>query len=170
MGRLTKALVAFGALLVLIGVVWSLKPNTPKTADEQIRLALADAQDAARRGNVGELMDLVSGDFKSGLLNKDRLRLVLNRSKASSRGVDYDVRMNAPQILPARADKPDERVVMGRFAVFDAMGGDTYWKADSLTLVMRRETRRHNLIFSEPRWRVVSVANLPPLPGLDGEM
>jgi hypothetical protein len=91
------------------------------------------------------------------------------RAMQSGRGVNYDVHVNEPRVLPSPKGDPNERLVVTRFAVFYGGSGDDIWNADLVTLVMRKEYRRKWLFLEEPRWRVVSVANLPPFPGSDGE-
>jgi hypothetical protein len=91
--------------------------------------------------------------------------LLLTRSRNNARGVNYDVHINAPRILPAQ--KNDERVVMSRCSVFNSVGGDSYWDTGGITMVMRKETRTKWLFFQEPQWRIVAVPNLPMLPGQD---
>ena len=163
MNGLQRAIAGLSVVSITAGGIWLAAPHPAASPELQIAEALQDASDAAKRGSVDGVMEVVSDDFKSGVLTKQRLRLLLMRSQQSARGVNYDVKVTPPRILPA-GEKPDERVVMSRLAVFDAVGGDTYWGADGLTFVMRKEKRRRFLFFTEPRWRVISVANLPPFP------
>lgn len=144
------------------GLLWWAAPRPSASAEVQIADALQEMADAARRGSVDGVMAYVSDDFKAGSIDRRRLRLLLMRSRESGRSVDYDVRVTPPKVLPAT--RPDERVVMSRLTVFETLGGETLWGADGLTFVMRRESRRHLLVFTVPQWRVLSVPNLPPLP------
>jgi hypothetical protein len=149
--------------VVLVGVI-----NEPELAPEVlIAQSLEDAEQAGAKGNVSGVMESISEDFQSAGMNKARLRLLLTRSKNNARGVDYDVHVNAPKILPANADKPDERVVMSQFSVFSPSDGSSYWGTDGVTLVMRKESKSKWLLLQKPCWRIVSVANLPPLMGAE---
>jgi hypothetical protein len=158
---LPLALLSIVGGVVLVGAI-----NQTEPAPEiLIAQSLEEAERAGARGNVSGVMESISEDFQSGGMNKTRLRLLLTRSQNNARGVDYDVHVNAPKILPARADKPDERVVMSKFSVFSPSDGSSYWGTDGVTLVMRKESKTKWLLLQEPRWRIISVANLPPFPG-----
>jgi hypothetical protein len=164
--RSSKIALFVALLLVGVGVFWILGTAGPrKTPDELIRESLADAETAAKRRSPAGVMEVVSDSFQSGVWNKDRLRLMLARSIQQGRGIDYDVRINAPRILPSPNGNPDERIVISRLSAFYTGTGEDIWGSGPLTLVMRKETRRKWIFFSEPRWRIVSVANVPPLPG-----
>jgi len=164
--RSSKIALFVALLLVGIGVFWIAGTSGPKkTPEELITESLADAETAARRRHPAEVMEVISDKFQAGLWNKDRLRLMLIRSMQQGRGVDYDVRVNAPRILSSPNGNPDERIVISRLSAFYTGTGEDIWGSGPLTLVMRKESRRKWLFFSEPRWRIVSVANVPPLPG-----
>jgi hypothetical protein len=157
---------AASAALALLGGGAALWPRPENLSPEQgIARAIEGAEEAARRGSVEGILEYVADDFKSGMLDKARLRLLLMRASKNSRGVDYDVRFNAPRFLPADPKTPDQRTVISRFAAFEAVGGETLWGTEGVMLVMRKETRRKWLVFSEPVWRVASCPALPPLPG-----
>jgi hypothetical protein len=158
------ALIA-ATLLLALGGVFALGTRQPDTPPEElIRQSLQDAENAARNRNASGVIEVISDDFQAGMWNRDRLRLVVIRSIRSSRGVDYDVRVNAPRILPSPKGDPDQRVVISKMAAFYSGSGDDIWGSGPLTMVMRKESRRKWLLFSEPRWRVVSIANVPPMP------
>ena len=158
---LPLALLCLIAGVVLVGAV-----NQPEPATEVlIAQSLEEAERAAARGNISGVMESISDNFQSGGMNKARLRLLLTRTQSNTRGVDYDVHVNAPKILPPRADRPEERVVMSRFSVFSPSDGSSYWGTDAVTLVLHKEYKTKWLFISEPCWRIVSVANLPSLPG-----
>ncbi len=140
------------------------------TPDQEIRQSLKNAEDAARSHSPNGVMEAVSDDFKAGPLNKKRLNLLLMRAMNQGRGVNYDAKVTEPQILPSPLGRENERLVITRFAVFYTDSGANIWGGnDPVTLVMRRETQRKFLVFKEPRWRIVSVANLPTLPGSDSD-
>lgn len=154
------------ALLCIAGgigfrVLTSVPDPTPEQAIAQ---TLQDAEEAARRGQVSGVMEAVSDDFQAGPWNKARLRLILSRSLAQGRGTDYDVRINAPRILSSPKNRPDERVVISKMSAFYSGSGDDIWGSGPLTLVMRKESRPRLWVLREPRWRIVSVANVPPIP------
>jgi len=163
MSRTSKVIVAL-CLLILCGAgIWSLAPRPAPSPELQIAESLQEAADAAQAGRVASLMEVISDDFKSGMLNKARLRLLLNRAHSSGRGVAYDVKVSPPRVLPDPQGNPEQRLVFTAAAVLGD-GNETLWGGNQLTLVMRKETRRKNLVFTEPHWRIVSIANLPPLP------
>lgn len=161
-----KVVAVLCLLLLLAAGIWSLAPRAPGTPEEQIAESLQEAADAARAGNVPRLMDVVSSDFKSGMLNKARLQALLLRARSGGQGVAYDVRVTPPKILPDQAGRADRRLVFTSAAVLGD-GNEMLWGGNQLTLVMCQETQRHNVLFTAPRWRILSIANLPPL-SLDG--
>lgn len=168
MTKMSKIVVGLCLLLLLVAGLWALAPRPAATPELQIAESLQEAADAAQAGKVSGMMDLISEDFKSGALNKARLRLLLTRARNSGRGVRYDVKVTPPTILDSADKDPNQRVVFTSASVLgDA--NETLWGGSQLTLVMRKETRRHNVFFTEPHWRVVSIANLPPLPGEGAE-
>jgi hypothetical protein len=152
------------ALIVFSLAWWLLAPRPRLSIDAQIAQSLRDAEEAARRGDVNGVLDAVSDDFSAGMLTKPRLRLLLLRARQSARGVDYEIQVNPPQILPARADRPQERVVISRFTAFDGISGASYWATESLTLMMRVERRSSWMPWAGECWRIVGVPNLPPIP------
>lgn len=166
MSRTTKIIIAFCFLLLLGGGIWSLAPQPAGTPEQQIADSLQDAADAARAGNIPRLMEGVSNDFKSGMLNKPRLQALLLRARNGGQGVAYDVRVTPPRVLADQSGAANRRLVFTSAAVLGD-GNETLWGGNQLTLVMRQETQRHNLFFTVPRWRILSIANLPPL-SLDG--
>jgi len=166
MKRSSKIALLVALLFVGAGVLWIMAASgSPKTPEELITKSLSDAETGAKRRHPAEVMEVISNTFQAGMWNKDRLRLVLVRSMQQGRGVDYDVRVNLPRILPSPAGKPNERIVISRLSAFYTGTGEYIWGSGPLTLVMRKESRRKWLFFSEPRWRIVSVANVPPVPG-----
>ena len=164
MSKVSKIVVALCTLLLLVAGIWSLAPRPPATPELQIAESLQEAADAAQARKVSQLMDLISDDFKTGGMTKSLLHLQLARAHNSGRGVKYDVRVMPPKILPSADGDPNQRVVFTSASVLGD-GDETLWGGNQLTLVMRKETRRRNLLFTEPHWRVISIANLPPLPG-----
>lgn len=162
----SKIGIAVAALLLAAGLFLAYVRALPQPTPEQaIRKTLQDAEEAAKARRSRDVMETVSDSFRAGPLTKKLLNLQLMRGMQNGRGVSYDVHVNEPKILPSPKGNPDERLVITRFAVFYSGSGDDIWNADQVTLVMRKESRRKWLFFEEPRWRVVSVANLPPLPG-----
>ena len=162
MSPTSKIVVALCLLLLLGAGIWSLAPHTAETPEQQIAESLQEVADAGRAGNVPRLMDVISNDFKSGTLNKARLQVLLLRARNSGQGVAYDVRVTPPKILPDSKGRSDRRLVFAAASVLGD-GNETLWGGSQLTLVMCQETQRHNLIFRVPRWRILSIANLPPL-------
>ncbi|MBB6053510.1 hypothetical protein [Armatimonas rosea] len=164
MSKVSKIVVALCLLLLVAAGIWSLAPRPAATPELQIAESLQEAADAAQAGHVSAMMDLISEDFKSGMLNKARMRLLLNNAKSSGRGVKYDVKITPPKVLESADKDPKQRVVFTSASVLGD-GSETLWGGNQLTLVMRQESRRRNLFFTEPHWRVISIANMPPLPG-----
>lgn len=161
-------LILAGIFLLTAGLLLFSGARGPKpTPEMRIAEALSDAEEGARRRRVSDVMEVVSKDFRAGSLNRDRLRLLLMRSLNQGRGVRYDVQVTKPRIFPSPKGRANERLVVSRFSVFFTDSGDSIWGTDSVTLVMREETRRKWLFFQEPHWRIVSIANLPPIPGGD---
>jgi hypothetical protein len=158
------ALVAATLLLCLSAflVIATRQPNTPP--EVLINQSLQDAENAAKRRNASGVIEVISNDFQAGMWNKERLRLIVIRSIQSSRGVDYDVRVNAPRILPSPKGDPDQRIVISKMTAFYTGTGDDIWGSGPMTMVMQKESRRKWLFFREPRWRIVSFANVPPMP------
>ena len=170
MTKLSRIALMIAAVLLLIsGSLYIANRPIEKSPDVLIGEALDDAAAAARKGDTGAFMDVVSDDFRSGSWNKARLRLLLNRTLNEGRGVNYDVHVNAPRIQPSPRGRPNERLVITRFAAFyTGPNEDIYKTNDAVMLIMRAETRRRALVLSEPRWRIVSILNLPALPGAGG--
>ena len=152
------------ALLLLIagGVLFVAIPREARSPEELIRASLRDAEAAAKARHVSGVMETVSESFQAGMWNKARLRLTLMRSMRDGRGVDYDVRVNEPHILPSPKGDPDERLVITRLSAFYSDSGENLWGSGPLTLVMRKESRRRYLFFPEPYWRIVSIVGVPP--------
>lgn len=164
----SKVGLGIALLMLLVGGVWLLLPRAPSYTPEQlITQSLRDAEEAARRRSASGVMEVVSEDFRSGPWNKKRLQLMVIRSMSQGRGVDYNARVNAPRILPSPRGNPDERLVVSKLSVFYSSTGEDIWGTGPLTFVMRKEERRRWLVFSEPRWRIVAIASLPPIPGYD---
>ncbi|MES2463237.1 MAG: hypothetical protein V4671_21865 [Armatimonadota bacterium] len=164
----SKIILGLAALLLFVGgfLLWRIQSAPKLTPEQQIIASLRDAEDAARRHSVGGVMNLVSDDFRAGQINKQRLRLLLNRSFQNGRGVNYDVRVNTPRILPSPKGNPEERLVFTKASVFFAETGDDIWGSNPITLVMRKEEQTRWLFLREPRWRIVAVGELS-LPGID---
>jgi len=159
---------ALAAVLLIVGIVAYFLPSaSPETSETLIRQSLRDAESAAKARRVADVMEVISDDFQAGLWNKARLRLTLVRSLRNGRGVEYDVHVNEPRILPSPKGNLGERLVITRFSAFYSGSGEDIWGSDLLTLVMRQETRRRYLFFTRPRWRIVSVVNAPPVPLLE---
>jgi hypothetical protein len=167
----SKIILGIAALLFFVGgfLLWRLQSAPKLTAEQRITESLQDAEDAAKRHSVGGVMEAVSDDFKAGDVNKQRLRLLLSRSFQNGRGIDYDVHVNAPRILPSPKKDPKERLVFTKASVFFADTGDDIWGSNPITLVMREEQQTRWLFLREPRWRIVAVGELN-LPGVEGEL
>lgn len=168
MSKVSKIVLVLCALLLLGAGIWSLAPRPAPTVELQIAESLQEAADYAQAGKVSSMMDLISEDFKSGMLNKARMRLLLTRAKNAGQGTPYDVKVAPPRILESADKDPNKRVVFTAASVLGS-GNEMLWGGNQLTLVMRKETRRRNLLFTEPHWRVISIANMPPLPGEGSE-
>lgn len=160
-------LIVAAALLLMGGVIYVAQSGPTRTAEALIRESLRDAEMAAKARRTSGVMEIISEDFQAGMWNKARLGVTLARSMRDGRGVDYDVHVNEPQILPSPKGNPNERLVITRFTAFYSGTGEDIWGSDLLTLALRKESRRRRLIFSEPRWRIVSVVNAPPMPLLE---
>lgn len=156
-------------LLLSIGIaVLFVALSPPKISAEQgIRQSLQEAEDAGKARNANRVMNVISEDFQAGMWNKKRLYIYLLRAMRQGRGMDYDVHVNKPRILPAAKDKPTQRVVISKVSAFYTGTGEDIWGSGAMTLVMRQETRRKWIFFEEPVWRIVSIANIPPLPAED---
>lgn len=164
MTRTRWAAVAVSVALILAGFLWQVWPRENRPVDRQVTDTLDELADAARRGRVDEIMGYISSDFRAGSIDRGRLRLLLLRSRRNARVGDYDVKLNRPTLLPVDPAKPDQRMVLGKLAVFETFGGETLWGADSMVFVLRREPDRKWGVFPTRRWRVLGVPNLPPLP------
>lgn len=170
MRRSSLVTLVIALIFLAVGGFWMLgSRGAPPPPETLIARSLQDAEDGARRRSVSQVMDVISEDFNSGGLNRDRLRLLVARSVRQGRGVNYDAHVNAPRILPSPKGDPDQRLVITKMSVFYTGTGEDIWKSEAMTLVMRKESRRRWLVFEEPYWRIVSVANLPPLPGISGD-
>jgi hypothetical protein len=165
----SKIVLGLAALLLFVGgfLLWRIQSAPKLTPEQRIVESIRAAEDAARRHSVGGVMDFVSDNFRSGQINKQRLRLLLNRSFQNGRGVNYDVRVSTPRILPSPKGDPKERLVFTRASVFFAETGEDIWGKSPITLVMREEEQTRWFFLHEPRWRVVAVGELS-LPGIDG--
>lgn len=164
--------VGLGAALVFLfaaaGWFFFLRGGTPPTPEMLITESLSDAERAARKRNLSGVMEIVSQDFSAAGMNRDRLRLLLLRALNQSRGVSYNVQVTKPRIFPGPQGDNNKRLVISRLSVFYNDSGETIWGSNEpLVFVMREETRRKWLFLKEPRWRIVGVANLPPIPGSD---
>jgi hypothetical protein len=165
---LALAVVLLGAAGVVLLLTVSDPPARPETL---IRNALRQAEEAARNRDVGGVMDIVSDDYKDASgFNKARLRLILARSfqQAGNMGMGYDVRVSVPQVVFDER-KAGQALATTTVAAVETGSGENLWGGQPVTLVFRRERVRRWLLFSEDRWRVTSIVNLPPLPGFVGE-
>lgn len=161
--KITLALAA--ALMLLGGLTLFFLSQPPKvTAEELIVRSLEDAEAGAKRRSASAVIESISENFQAGPWNKKRLYIYLVQQMKNGRGINYDVRINKPRILPSPKGNPDERIVISKMSAFYTDSGDDIWGSGPLTLIMRKETRTRWLLFSEPRWRIVGVANIPPLP------
>lgn len=163
----SKIMLALAVLLVVAGGFLFAVQGEKPTPDALIRQSLSEAENAARRGSAGGVMDSVSDDFKSGPWDKTKLRLLLARSLKAGKGTDYNVRVNAPRIMPSPKGKPDERLVTTQFSAFYSDNGENIFGTGPVVMVMRQETERKWLFFREPKWRIVSIVNAPPILGSD---
>ena len=172
MKRTSWLALAAGLILLAAAGLLVVNARPQPTRETLIRQALREAEEAAKKRSVGGVMGIVSNDYKDASnLNKDRLRIALARSYQMARGMSYDVRVKSPTVVPDQTN-PDEALVFTTISVVDATGGgQELWggAGQTITFKMRRETGRKWLVFPEDRWRVVSVVNLPPLPGLGSE-
>ena len=162
-------LVVAALLLFAGGFVWIINRGATPTPDALIRQSLQEAEDAARNGSVGGVMASVSDDFKSGAWDKTRLRLLLAQTLRNGRGTDYNVRVNAPRIMPSPKGNQNERLVTTQFAAFYSDNNENIFGSGPVVLVMREENQRKWLFFREPKWRIVSVVNMALVPGADTE-
>jgi hypothetical protein len=157
------ALLAVAALLVVVNT----RPRPDR--DTLIKSALSEVEQAAKARSVGGVMQFVSSDYKDASnLNKDRLALMLARSYRMARGQRYNVHVNVLKIVPDAQDPKNAALVFATVAVLDPASGQELYgnSGQPLTLQMRREPGRRYLLFPEDHWRIVSVVNMPPLPGL----
>lgn len=160
------------AALLLAAVGWFIfRPQEPPTPEALITEALNDAERAAQKRNLSGVMEIVSRDFRAGgiLKNRDAVRFYLMRALNQSRGTDYGVQVTPPRIFAGPQGDDKKRLVVSRLSVFYNDSGETIWGGGSepIVFVMREETRRKWLFLQEPRWRIIGVANLPPIPGSD---
>jgi hypothetical protein len=162
----SKIGLACAAALLLLGclTLFFLAQPSKATAEELIRKSLQEAEAGAKRRSANAVMSAISEDFEAGPWNKKRLYVYLIQQMRNGRGVHYDVRINQPRILPSPRGNPNERVVISKMSAFYSDSGDDIWGSGPLTMVMRKESRPRLLVFSEPHWRIVGVASLPPLP------
>ena len=164
----SKITLAVAALLLFAGgFFWIMNRGPEPTPDALITQTLKDAEEAARHGSVGGVMDGVSDDFKSGAWDKTRLRLLLARTLRNGRGTDYDVHVNIPRIMASPKGNADERLVTTQFAAFYSDNNENIFGSGPVVLVMRKETERKWLFFRAPKWRIVSVVNMALVPGAD---
>lgn len=151
--------------MLLGGLTLFFLSQPPKaTAEELIVKSLQDAESGAKRRSASAVIETISEQFQAGPWNKKRLYVYLIQQMKNGRGVHYDVRINAPRILPSPKGNPDERIVISKMSAFYTDSGDDIWGSGPLTMIMRKESRTRLLLFQEPRWRIVGVANLPPMP------
>ena len=162
------ALVAAVLLLGGSGVLLVVRGGKRPTPEQLIRQSLRDVEEAGRKRSVGGVMSAVSKDYKDAAgFNKDRLRLLLARAVQDTQNRTFDVRVT-PRNISFLPGNRDQATVVVQTAVVDTQNGETIWGGDQLiTLVMRRESRRKWLVFSDDVWRVVGAANLPPFGGGD---
>lgn len=160
--------IALGLAVVLLGAaaLMLLDQARPKpTPEVLIRQALADAEQAANGRNVGGVMRIVSDDYKDAAnRNKATLSFLLNQYVRRSLGTAYAVRVSPPVIQFDRDDR-NRALVLTSIRITNQGSNEEMWGAGEVTLAMRRERQRRWLLFSEDRWRVISVVNLPALPG-----
>lgn len=160
-------LVCATLLLLAGGFLWLINSGVKPTPETLITQSLQNAEESAQHGSTGGVMDSISDEFKSGAWDKTKLRLLLARTLKSGRGTDYKVHVNAPRIVPSPVGKQNERLVTTQFSAFYGDGGESIFGTGPVVLVMRQETERKWIFFREPKWRIVSVANMPPLLGAD---
>lgn len=157
-------------LLIMVGsfLLLSREPNLPP--ETLIQQSLRDAEKGAKNHSARRVMDVISEDFHAGMWNRKQLYLQVVQSMRNGRGTDYDAHVTEPRILPSPKGNPNERLVFTRLSVFENGSGQDIWGSGMLTLVMRKEYRPRLLVFREPYWRIVSVANIPPFAeaGFDG--
>jgi hypothetical protein len=166
-GKPRYAIAALAVLLLAAGLFLAyVRGRTPPAPEVLIRQSLKDVEAAARAHNPRGVIEVVSDSFRAGPLTRKTLNLQLVRAMQNGRGTNYDVHVNEPRILPSPTGDPDQRLVITQAAVFFTGSGEDIWSANPMTLVMRKESRRKWLFFHEPRWRIVGIANLPPLPGV----
>lgn len=157
--------IVLGLAVLLLGAAGGMlfvQARPRPTPEALIRQALEDAEQAARRRDVSGVMRIVSDDYKDGVMNKARLRLLLTRYVRQSVGGAYDVRVSPP-VIQRDPDDSNRALVLTTIAVSNETSP---WGPQEVTLVMRREEGRRWLVFPEDRWRVISVVNLPALPGM----
>ena len=172
----TSSKIALGVAVLLLAaaaVLFVAGSGPRATAEAQIGQALREAQEAAQQRSVGGVMKIVSDDYKDASnMNKDRLAAALLRSyhMARNSGIKYDVRVGKPDV---RLDpkNPDEALVLTSISVVDTSNNQSLYGDSNtqLMLKMRREPGRRWLVLPDDKWRITSVVNLPPLPGLGGD-
>jgi len=156
-------LLAVAALLVVVNI----RPRPDR--DTLIKASLTEVEHAAKARSVGGVMQFVSSDYKDASnLTKDRLTLVLARSYRMARGTRYNVHVNVLKVVPDAKDPKNAALVFATVSVLDPNSGQELYGSGGqpLTLQMRREPGRRYLVLPEDHWRIVSVVNMPPLPGL----
>lgn len=169
MKRSSKVILSIaGLLLAVAGLLLFVNSRPRPRPEELIRAALNDAASAAQKRSVGGVMQVVSEGYRdSNNLNKQRLALLLNRSYRMSRGTAYSAHVNVLRVVPDEKRPRDEALVFTTVSVFNPSTNEQYYGSNdqTVTFKMRREPGRRYLIFPDEHWRIVSVVNLPPLPG-----
>ncbi len=163
------ALVVASVLLTVAALLVIVNTRPRPDRDTLIKSSLAEVEQAAKARSVGGVMQYVSSDYKDASnLNKDRLTLILARSYRMARGTRYNVHVNVLKVVPDAHDPKNAALIFAAVSVLDPASGQELYGSGGqpLTLQMRREPGRRYLVLPEDHWRIVSVVNMPPLPGL----
>lgn len=162
-GRRRTFLIFFALIFVVGGfATWFLTRPKP-TVEERIAEAFKQTQIAAQKGDIAGTVAIISKDFRSGSLDKKKIRLLLFQARRQSANSDWRVEITPPRVLPATGSAPNQRLVLTRIVAREASSGNPLWSTgdNSITLLMREEPIRLWGIFPSTTWRVISAPSLP---------
>jgi hypothetical protein len=156
--------VILGIIVVLCGLAIYLKvASLPRLSDEeQIHILLNDAQSAVERRDIDGVMGCIARDYKDGAGNNfyDIRRLAFEAFRGYHNSEKFVLSLENTEIsVDGNHAVVQFDISLGMLDQSSGSTSDVFSK--SMRLELRKEARRHWLVFPVDEWKITSISNVP---------